>query len=334
MTPYPKQILNRHKMKIFQILILLLASATPAGAQPEEEPYRGYFFEGDEVVFEFDLRYFEEATLHGTKRRVDFDDLNVYEVAVAGDFNNWSRKKWKMKKVGPQRYQLRKKIEDFDDAFKWEYKFIVNGKYWAEPPEAIANKSKVIHGKQVWDDAYNLSLFTARQTPDGNVRFFLPGFESAEQAILSGSFNGWDEAAFAMEKVEGGWATRLQLDAGRYEYKFIVDGQWMEDPRNPEKKKNQYDTYNSVLEVAKPVAFRLENYDEAQSVFLAGSFNEWRPDDIRMQREGNAWVATVSLAGGKHWYKFIVDGEWMADPANPFKEHDGKGNINSVVVVK
>lgn len=328
------QILNQYKMKIFQILILLLASATLAWAQPEEEPYRAYYFEGDEVVFEFDLRYFAEATLHKTGERVDFDDLNIYEVAVAGDFNNWSRKKWKMKKVGPQRYQLRKRIEDFDDAFKWEYKFVINGQYWAEPSEEITNKSKVIHGELVFNEAYNLSLFTARQTPDGNVRFFLPGFEGAGRVVLAGSFNGWDENAFTMDRVEGGWATRLQLDAGRYEYKFIVDGQWMEDPANPDKRKNQYDTFNSILHVARPVTFRLENYDDAQKVILAGSFNDWRTDDIRMRREGKAWVATVELNGGKHWYKFIVDGQWITDPANPFKEHDGMGHINSVIRVK
>ncbi|MCO6476619.1 MAG: glycogen-binding domain-containing protein [Phaeodactylibacter sp.] len=328
------KILNQHKMKILHILFLILASAAPALAQPEEEPYRAYYFEGDEVVFEFDLRYFEEATLHDTKKRVDFDDLDVYEVAVAGDFNNWSRKKWKMKKVGPQRYQLRKKIEDFDDAFKWEYKFVINGEYWAEPSEDITNKSKVVHGDIVFSDAYNISFFTARQTSDGNVRFFLPGFEEAGHVALTGSFNGWDEHAFIMDRVEGGWATRLQLDAGRYEYKFIVDGQWIEDPYNPEKRKNQYHTYNSILHVAKPVTFRLENYDDAQEVALAGSFNDWRTDDVRMHREGNAWVATLELKGGKHWYKFIVDGKWIADPANPFKEHDGMGNINSVIIVK
>lgn len=321
-------------MKIFQIIILLLTVSPTAGAQPEEAPYRSYYFEGDEVVFEFDLRYFREATLHGTKERVDFDDLDIYEVAVAGNFNHWSRKKWKMKKVGPQRYQLRKKITDFDDAFKWEYKFVINGEYWAEPSGAVADKSKAIHDNAMWKEIYNLPLFTARQSPDGNARFFLPGFETAGKAILTGTFNGWDEQAFAMDKVEGGWETRLQLEAGRYEYKFIVDGEWMEDPGNPDKRKNQYDTYNSILYVARPVIFRLENYGGAQKVALAGSFNDWRTDDIQMQREGNAWVAAVELEGGKHWYKFIVDGKWITDPANPFREHDGKGNVNSVIVVR
>ena len=330
--------MNSDKMKIFHIafLTIFLALLLPpvAEAQPEEGPYRGYYFEGDEVVFEFDLRYFEEATLHSTEKKVDFDDLDIYEVAVAGDFNNWSRKKWVMKKVGTQRYQLRKKIIDFDDAFKWEYKFVVNGKYWAEPSEAITNKSKVTHGKKVWKDAYNLSLFPARQTTDGNSSFFLPGFESAQKVVLSGSFNGWDEEAFVMDKVEGGWAIRLQLEAGRYEYKFIVDGHWTEDPGNPEKEKNEHETFNSILYVTKPSTFRLENFDEARKVFLSGTFNDWKPDDIRMQRKGNAWVATIDLPGGKHWYKFIVDGKWIVDPVNPFREHDGMGNINSVVVVK
>jgi hypothetical protein len=40
------------------------------------------------------------------------------------------------------------------------------------------------------------------------------------------------------------------------------------------------------------------------------------------------------LPAGRHTYKFIIDGDWITDPANPATEEDGRGSINSVIVVK
>lgn len=45
-------------------------------------------------------------------------------------------------------------------------------------------------------------------------------------------------------------------------------------------------------------------------------------------------MCRLNLKPGRYVYKFIVDGEWMTDPAHPLKEDDGGGNINSVVVVE
>ena len=90
-------------------LLLLLA---PAQLIAQKSPM-AYYFEGDEVVFQFDSRMYEKATEDGTKKTLDFADLDIYKVAVSGNFNNWSRGGWKMKKVGPYNYQLRKKIKAF-----------------------------------------------------------------------------------------------------------------------------------------------------------------------------------------------------------------------------
>lgn len=316
-------------------LLLIITIAVSFSLPAQEAPHQSYYFDGDEVVFEFDLRYYEGATKHKKRKGdiLDFDDINIMEVALAGNFNNWSRDEWKMKKVGSGRYQLRKPIAAFDDAFHWEFKFVINGKYWAEPGEALKNKSKVVQDGEFWEDVYNESLYTAEYDPDGNAYFYLPGFPEAEVVKLSGSFNGWSETAFDMTRTDGGWETTLDLPPGVYEYKFIVDGEWMEDPRNPNTRSNRYHTLNSILEITKTVNFWLEGFAEAERVVLSGSFNDWATDGILMERQGDAWLAQVDLPGGKHWYKFIVDGEWMTDPDNPIKEHDGSGYINSVLSV-
>ncbi|MEQ8702960.1 MAG: hypothetical protein RIC19_03525 [Phaeodactylibacter sp.] len=297
-------------------------------------PYHAYFFEGDDVVFEFDIQYFREATRHGAFWRTDFEDIDVESVAVAGDFNNWSTDGWRMNKVGEGRYQLRKRIEAFDDDFRWEFKFVVNGKYWAEPSEEIRNKGKTTHVGSFWRPVYNMELYTVRPDSSASDCFFLPGYPDAEDVVLSGNFNAWNESAFTMQKVDGGWETCLDLDAGRYEYKFIVDGTWMHDPNNPKTVKNQYATLNSVYEIRREVQFRLSGFDEAAEVRLAGSFTNWEGGALRMHREGKSWVVSLPLTGGKHLYKFIIDGEWITDPANPIREYDRYGHLNSVKMVE
>jgi AMP-activated protein kinase-like protein/uncharacterized protein DUF3471 len=79
--------------------------------------------------------------------------------------------------------------------------------------------------------------------------------------------------------------------------------------------------------------FRLKGYPDASIVALAGSFNNWNQSQFIFGKEGNEWVCRVDLEPGKHAYKFIVDGNWLLDPANPNTEDDDYGVKNSVLVV-
>jgi CubicO group peptidase (beta-lactamase class C family) len=78
--------------------------------------------------------------------------------------------------------------------------------------------------------------------------------------------------------------------------------------------------------------FRLKGYADAKIVNLAGTFNEWKPSTIVCGKESAEWVCRVDLKPGKYLYKFIVDGNWIVDPANTTTEADERGNINSVLV--
>ncbi len=79
--------------------------------------------------------------------------------------------------------------------------------------------------------------------------------------------------------------------------------------------------------------FRLKGYPDASVVALAGSFNDWNQSQYIFGREGDEWVCRTDLEPGKHAYKFIVDGNWLLDPANPNTEEDDYGVMNSVVIV-
>lgn len=59
----------------------------------------------------------------------------------------------------------------------------------------------------------------------------------ANQVFLAGSFNAWDPSALPLKKdSKGVWKRTLTLPRGIYRYRFIVDGEWKEDPslRNTE----------------------------------------------------------------------------------------------------
>lgn len=51
-------------------------------------------------------------------------------------------------------------------------------------------------------------------------------------------------------------------------------------------------------------------------------------------KEGDEWICRIDLTPGKYTYKFIIDGDWILDPANSETETDDRGHTNSVLVVK
>jgi hypothetical protein len=72
---------------------------------------------------------------------------------------------------------------------------------------------------------------------------------------------------------------------------------------------------------------------EAESVFVAGSFNGWAPDLKMKQESGGLWQTSIGLPPGYYYYKFIVDGEWIHDPGNPLRVNDGGEGFNSILKV-
>ena len=68
---------------------------------------------------------------------------------------------------------------------------------------------------------------------------------------VAGDFNNWDPQAHPLRKGKDGlWEVALRLKPGTYEYMFVVDGEWREDPRNPNRVPNPHGGFNSVCEVA------------------------------------------------------------------------------------
>jgi 1,4-alpha-glucan branching enzyme len=73
----------------------------------------------------------------------------------------------------------------------------------------------------------------------------------AKTVTVAGDFNNWDPHAHSLKKgKDGTWRASLHLKPGRYEYMFVVDGDWREDPLNPNRVPNPHGGFNSVCDVA------------------------------------------------------------------------------------
>ena len=73
---------------------------------------------------------------------------------------------------------------------------------------------------------------------------------AAGQVFLAGTFNGWEPAGTAMQRgADGIWRADLVLKPGTYEYRFVVDGVWQEDPISERFVANPFGGLNSVLVV-------------------------------------------------------------------------------------
>jgi len=72
----------------------------------------------------------------------------------------------------------------------------------------------------------------------------------AKKVSVAGSFNNWDvKSHLAKKGLKGNWSAKVNLKPGRYEYKFVVDGAWMNDPDCKNSVCNSLGSQNSLVEV-------------------------------------------------------------------------------------
>ena len=78
--------------------------------------------------------------------------------------------------------------------------------------------------------------------------FHAPG---AESVSIVGNFNNWVPTEdYRMDRNEDGtWTKVINLEPGEYHYKYVVDGIWVEDNRNPSISVDPYGGINSVVEI-------------------------------------------------------------------------------------
>ena len=99
----------------------------------------------------------------------------------------------------------------------------------------------------------------------------------------------------------------------------------------------------SILNVKSPKASRsaaqkitFEYFaPNAESVNIAGSFNDWKPEasPLKKGRDGK-WKLEVKLTSGRYEYRYQVDGNWQNDQRPVECVPNAFGSWNCVVEVQ
>ncbi|MDR6940912.1 glycogen-binding domain-containing protein [Mucilaginibacter pocheonensis] len=240
---------------------------------------------------------------------------NAHKITLAGSFNNWDANSIVMEKRGGV-WQKHLYLHEGTQA----YRFLVDGKWITDP----TNPNKV-----QGDDGITNSILNLGE----KVVFKLDGYTDVKKVQVAGGFNNWEHGKIPLVKTKTGWAVSLIIPPGNYGYKFIVDDNWMTDPKNP-RNMEEGGIVNSYISVKPNYTFKLSGFNNAKSVRLSGSFNNFDELGYTMAFNGREWTVDVNLKPGKQLYKFIVDGKWMIDPANKLYEPNQYNSGNSVLWIE
>lgn len=299
------------------------------------------------------------------------------EVFLAGEFNSWS--------PGADRMS----DDDGDGVFEltldlaegvYKYKFVVDGTWIVDPnaTETVDDDHGGLNG------LLYVGVVPEQSTPE------TPASEAAPQAasgthrfeytatagaavFLAGEFNQWNASSLAMLDPDGDGVFELsvELAPGRYQYKFVVDGTWYEDPTATENTDDGHGEKNSIVEIGeeggspdpsqetdasapqtgsvvapqgeseavsgqRSVVFAYQPViSGVNEVLLAGTFNDWSVGATPMtDSDGDGiYEAVLLLASGTYQYKFVVDGTWIEPTDADGYVDDGFGGKNAVIQI-
>ncbi len=108
-------------------------------------------------------------------------------------------------------------------------------------------KKEFIMAKATTKCCASTGTSTCDKTTD--FQFYAP---QAKKVELGGCFNSWKADKNPLKKdAAGNWKTSLKLKAGRYQYRYLVDGIWQNAQEPVECVPNAFGSWNCVVEVAK-----------------------------------------------------------------------------------
>lgn len=263
------------------------------------------------------------------------------EVNLAGSMfgGDWAQTNEPMTKNANGVFTKTVTIDDSLDGYS--YKFIVDGSWIADSNNSVTlddgyggsnsyvNFVGVIKASAPIIDKTNKTITFSYKDP------------AATTVNLAGDMNGWSGTATPMTKNPYGvFSTTITYTEGTVglEYKFIADGNWMQDPLNTKTSNgNSYveimsrnETGSGIINEDGTITFRYKG--DATSVYVTGDINNWSTNANPLTKGADgSWIAKIrpdSDEAKKIEYQLIVDGISDLDPLN---ESTNEAGTNSVV---
>ena len=72
---------------------------------------------------------------------------------------------------------------------------------------------------------------------------------AAVQVLLAGDFTHWLQHPIPLQKHGDIWSATVSLTPGAHQYRFVVDGEWRDDPECKLRVPNCYGSENDLVEV-------------------------------------------------------------------------------------
>ncbi len=74
---------------------------------------------------------------------------------------------------------------------------------------------------------------------------------SAKSVVLVGDFTNWVQQGIPMQRSSDGiWTASVRLPPGRHRYRFLVDGEWRDDPECKKRVPNPFGSEDMIREAA------------------------------------------------------------------------------------
>lgn len=306
-------------------IIIFLMIACKLSLLAQSPPAVKYLIKDGKMLIELN-KQIKEAELDSFITKFELFDLDLKQFIKTNSPDSLQKSGWKLEKNSREWFVISKYLKGFDN--------------FNNPAEKIIFMEKTRSTSELFPSVndeikYGYNIFRKKMpflVKDSLVTFFLRNNNKAHHVMLAGSFNDWNPAALAMTQTDSGWIATVRLAPGKYWYKFIVDGNWTIDNENTKVENDGRGNNNSVFYKSN-TTFRLNGFTNAKKVYLAGSFNNWKPRELLMTKTFSGWQLPIYLAEGTHTYRFVADGDWMVDPENTDKLPNEYNDFNSVIRV-
>ncbi len=97
----------------------------------------------------------------------------------------------------------------------------------------------------------NITKNRQNEVANGRIQTFSFKAPAATSVQLVGDFTHWQQKPISMQRsADGIWRATVALMPGKHQYRFLVDGEWRDDPVCSLRVANPYGSLDAIREVA------------------------------------------------------------------------------------
>ena len=180
----------------------------------------------------------------------------------------------------------------------------------------------------------HLGVFPQLGTQTGRyptIAYVSPGGPAAQSGLRSGdqvtaingvAFDHVEDAMLIFSQLQFSAGLRLKVLRDGKEVEVFVPGKWFESLAGPRGRPLGDDKYE--------VTFSYRPRGPAKALYLAGTFNDWKPTALKMDGPDadGKFTTRLVLKKGVYEYKFVLDGKnWESDPENIYQTDPYQNNL-------